>query len=325
MSLAVDRMSTSEIGVRDSNGNCNNVQQTQMQRELNFLRIQFPEASLHMQQINKLIVQTLRRGEWEAWCLVTKRILGDLMYWKQQLKPNLPLYFEMKRMMYMMTADALRQKLRLKEFKFERISSFTDGYQEVQGIADTKYNTIDINRQHSSGVSDKKMKGQERTIEDSKEVERPFATSQNRIQDQTQSRSIEFNCERVMQVGNERRLLSETGSVQLSSDRSGISSSGRQLRESNEQTVKRILQHISGQKRISSQYVQLSMDYPHDVSTSIDNNDIRNINKDSERWCRGNADCAQMEGINMGRDVDEHVEEENNSGTSEPSSRVSGE
>ncbi|KAA6355110.1 MAG: hypothetical protein EZS28_049363, partial [Streblomastix strix] len=167
------------------------------------------------------------------------------------------------------------QKLGFKEFELERISSSIDGYQEVQGIADTKYNTIDINRQRSSGVPDKKMEGEERTVKDGKNVERYLAI-------------------------------------------------GRQLRESNEQTVKRILQHISGQKRISSYHVQLSMDQPHDVSTSIDNKYIKIINKDSERRCGGNADCTQMEGINMVRDVEEHVEEESNSWTSEPSSGARG-
>ncbi|KAA6371610.1 MAG: hypothetical protein EZS28_032865, partial [Streblomastix strix] len=44
------------------------------------------------------------------------------------------------------------QKLVFKKFKLERISSNTDGYYEVQGIAGSKYNTIDINRQRSSGV-----------------------------------------------------------------------------------------------------------------------------------------------------------------------------
>ncbi|KAA6358461.1 MAG: hypothetical protein EZS28_046012, partial [Streblomastix strix] len=216
------------------------------------------------------------------------------------------------------------QKLGFKEFELERISSSIDGYQEVQGIADSKYNTIDINRQRSSGVPDKKMEGEERTVKDCKEVERPLAMSENRVQNQTYSRSIEYNCGRVKQVGNERRLLSETGSVQLSSDRSGISSSGRWLRESNEQTVKRILQRISGQKRVSSQRVQLSMDQSHDISTSTDNNDIKNIIQDSERQCGGNANCTQMEGINMVRDVEEHVEEESSSGTCEPSSGARG-
>ncbi|KAA6372647.1 MAG: hypothetical protein EZS28_031827 [Streblomastix strix] len=216
------------------------------------------------------------------------------------------------------------QKLGFKEFELERISSSTDGYQEDQGISDAKYNTIDINRQRISEIPDKKMEGEELTVEDCKEVERSLAMSENRIQGYIYSRSIEYNCGRVKQVGNEWRLLFETESVQLSSDTTEISSSDLWLHESNEQTVNRILQRSSGQKRISSQLVQLFIDQPHDISTSTDSKDIKNINQVSERQSSGNADCTQMEGINMVRDVEEHVEEESSSGSSEPSSRARG-
>ncbi|KAA6390724.1 MAG: hypothetical protein EZS28_013747, partial [Streblomastix strix] len=54
------------------------------------------------------------------------------------------------------------------------------------------------------------------------------------------------------------------------------------------------------------------------------NKRLNNINQDSERQCGGNANCTQMEGINMVRDVEKHVEEESSSMTSGPSSGARG-
>jgi ribonuclease HI len=57
---------------------------------LNFLRLQFPEASLHMKALDKLKNQVVSRQSWEGQCTANPTLLGDLKWWSRATSQNLP-------------------------------------------------------------------------------------------------------------------------------------------------------------------------------------------------------------------------------------------
>jgi ribonuclease HI len=58
--------------------------------ELNFLRAQNPEASLHMGQLNGLKVRSVRASGWDGHTTVTPAVAGELKWWLRRISLNPP-------------------------------------------------------------------------------------------------------------------------------------------------------------------------------------------------------------------------------------------
>jgi ribonuclease HI len=57
---------------------------------LNFLRLQFPEASLHLRTLDTLKVQAVASGGWDGYCTPNPALRGDLLWWSSSLIANPP-------------------------------------------------------------------------------------------------------------------------------------------------------------------------------------------------------------------------------------------
>jgi ribonuclease HI len=58
--------------------------------ELNFLRVQNPEASLYMGQLNALNVRSVRASGWDGHTTVTPEVAGELKWWLRRISLNPP-------------------------------------------------------------------------------------------------------------------------------------------------------------------------------------------------------------------------------------------
>jgi hypothetical protein len=78
----------------------------QLQGELNFLRLQIMDASLHMVSINRVKTEALRKqgsnGRWK----LDRRMLGDLRWWDLMIRENNPRIFALRTPTYSLTTDA---------------------------------------------------------------------------------------------------------------------------------------------------------------------------------------------------------------------------
>ncbi|KAA6384554.1 MAG: hypothetical protein EZS28_019920 [Streblomastix strix] len=82
MDIAVDR----RIEEKDKRGGV-------VAGRVEFSAIMMEDASLHCQSISQMKTMALKRGGWMARCIVSKRILGDLVWWEEQVKNNIPRCF----------------------------------------------------------------------------------------------------------------------------------------------------------------------------------------------------------------------------------------
>jgi ribonuclease HI len=57
---------------------------------LNFLRLQFPDASLHLKELDDLKVRTVQKGGWDSVCTVTPQLSGNLKWWAAAVNDNSP-------------------------------------------------------------------------------------------------------------------------------------------------------------------------------------------------------------------------------------------
>jgi hypothetical protein len=73
---------------------------------LNFLRFQFPEASLHLKHLDALKVETVRKKGWDAACTVTPQLCGDLKWWAAKVSSNIPRSLQRPPVTATLTTDA---------------------------------------------------------------------------------------------------------------------------------------------------------------------------------------------------------------------------
>jgi ribonuclease HI len=73
---------------------------------LSFLRFQFPEASLHLRQLDTLKIETVRRGGWDSACTVTPQLWGDLKWWAAKVSGNAPRSLQRPPVTATLTTDA---------------------------------------------------------------------------------------------------------------------------------------------------------------------------------------------------------------------------
>jgi ribonuclease HI len=73
---------------------------------LNFLRLQYPEASLHLKQLDGLKVRTVQERGWNAVCTVTPKLAGDLKWWAAAVSRNTPHSLHRPPVVASLTTDA---------------------------------------------------------------------------------------------------------------------------------------------------------------------------------------------------------------------------
>jgi hypothetical protein len=74
--------------------------------KLNFLRLQFPEASLHMKRMDELKMGITQRRGWTAECRPHPGLLGEIKWWMQKVTQNTPARFQPPRQEATITTDA---------------------------------------------------------------------------------------------------------------------------------------------------------------------------------------------------------------------------
>ncbi|KAA6363179.1 MAG: hypothetical protein EZS28_041294, partial [Streblomastix strix] len=111
--------------------------------ELNFLETSIVDASLRLQSINRLKTDAIKRQGWNGKIRLTKRILGDLTWWMNQLKLNHPREFERRELVRRMTTDA---------------ADCTDGNEEAKSIHLKEQLPDYTNGQHGYRTCVKEMK-----------------------------------------------------------------------------------------------------------------------------------------------------------------------
>jgi ribonuclease HI len=73
---------------------------------LNFLRLQIPEASLHMKALDALKVCSVRKCGWDGRCTPNPGIRGDLLWWTARLTANTPAALSFPPVTATLTTDA---------------------------------------------------------------------------------------------------------------------------------------------------------------------------------------------------------------------------
>ncbi|KAA6392864.1 MAG: putative reverse transcriptase [Streblomastix strix] len=74
--------------------------------ELNFVRTQLVDASLHMRTLYRIQTQAVFRSTWKGRCRMDRRSLGDLTWWLEKIKENQPMCFEKTQPSFVLTTDA---------------------------------------------------------------------------------------------------------------------------------------------------------------------------------------------------------------------------
>jgi ribonuclease HI len=73
---------------------------------LNFLRLQFPDAGLHMRTLDTLKVRAVVSKGWDGACAPNPSLKGDLLWWSSSIATNRPKKLLLPQISAMMTTDA---------------------------------------------------------------------------------------------------------------------------------------------------------------------------------------------------------------------------
>jgi ribonuclease HI len=57
---------------------------------INFLRLQVPEASLYMKEMDKIKIQAVSRSGWAGFCTPNPAMLGEILWWSKRVTENYP-------------------------------------------------------------------------------------------------------------------------------------------------------------------------------------------------------------------------------------------
>jgi ribonuclease HI len=73
---------------------------------LNFLRMQFPEASLYMLRLNQMKTAGVRRSSWSGMLTMTPKVQGELKWWTKAVTHNRPRCWRQTQVKATLTTDA---------------------------------------------------------------------------------------------------------------------------------------------------------------------------------------------------------------------------
>jgi hypothetical protein len=73
---------------------------------LNFTRLQFPQASLHMHMLNRVKSKAVNKEDWEARIVIHKGTLREINWWKDVIRINKPKPLVLLPFQASMTTDA---------------------------------------------------------------------------------------------------------------------------------------------------------------------------------------------------------------------------